>query len=315
MLNVGVCDRLDVHIVSDNYVDCITNSSDDVTRHGIIYHFTAGNEPVLADPGFCAVVDAYIGQECKRILIDGGWCSDVALHNMKIMGIDPATIQTVILSHGHPDHFTGLPGVLKAIGHSVPLYTHPDAFFPRVIVREGSFTSDVFNRDLTVANLEAAGGRVALVRSPVMMASGFMYSGQIERTVDFEEEVPKGRYSIRDGELKDDFVLDDSAIICNVKGKGLVVIMVCGHAGAVNTSKHAQKITGEQNIYAVLGGFHMGHFGLNANKANKTIEALKEMGVKKVAPIHCSGMVTKFATAKFMPDEYVDIGAACTLHF
>jgi 7,8-dihydropterin-6-yl-methyl-4-(beta-D-ribofuranosyl)aminobenzene 5'-phosphate synthase len=43
----------------------------------------------------------------------------------------------------------------------------------------------------------------------------------------------------------------------NVKAKGLVVLTGCGHAGAINTIKQAQELTGVQKIHAVIGGFHL----------------------------------------------------------
>jgi len=312
---IGTCDKVDIHLVADNYIDGTTNSTKDVERRGIIYYFTPGNLPVMADNGLCFVIDAYIGETRKRILIDGGWSSEPVLYNMKLMGIDPSTIQTAVLSHGHPDHFGGIYDVLKSIGYTVPLFTHPDAFYPRLITRQGNVSSDVFNRELSLAKLEDAGARVVQVSSPVTLLSGVAYSGQIERTVDFEREVPKNRYAIRDGILQDDDINDDAAIIINVKDKGLVVVLPCGHSGAVNTVKYAQKVTGEEKVYAVVGGFHLGQLGYSSPRVTKTFEALKEMGVKRVVPIHCSGLVGRYAAAQIMPEEYVEIGVASTLHF
>lgn len=312
---IGTCDKAIIHLIADNVVDSIPNSSPGVDRRGIIYHFTAGNPPIAGATGFCVVIDAYIGETRKRILVDGGWNSQLTLYNMKIMGIDPTTIESVVLSHGHPDHFSGLFDIIRAIGHTVPLYVHPDAFYPRVIERENSFSSDVFNRELTIENLEAAGARVVLVKSPVPLMSGVLFSGEIERVVEFEREVPKGRFAIRDYVLQPDDILDDTAMILNVKGKGLIVILACGHAGAINTSKYAQKLTGEDHVYAVMGGLHVGHLGATSVRMVKTFEELKAMGVKKVVPVHCSGMVGRTIAAQMMPEEYLGIGAATSLHF
>ena len=55
----------------------------------------------------------------------------------------------------------------------------------------------------------------------------------------------------------DPLVLDDQALIVNVAGKGLVVITGCGHAGVVNICRYARRLTGDQPLYAVIGGFHL----------------------------------------------------------
>ena len=46
-------------------------------------------------------------------------------------------------------------------------------------------------------------------------------------------------------------------MILNVRNKGLVVLTGCGHAGVVNTLKHARDLDRVSNIHAVIGGFHL----------------------------------------------------------
>ena len=68
--------------------------------------------------------------------------------------------------------------------------------------------------------------------------------------------------------------------------KGLVIITGCAHPGIVDIVKKAKKLL-NQNICLVLGGFHL----LDSSKEaiEKVIYEFKKMGVKKVAPCHCSG--------------------------
>jgi 7,8-dihydropterin-6-yl-methyl-4-(beta-D-ribofuranosyl)aminobenzene 5'-phosphate synthase len=307
------CDQVTVYVVVDAYVDMLSGSKEGVKRLGLDFHFHPANKPVKADGGACLVVDVFKGDRRKRILIDGGYCGDVALHNMKLLGIDPATIDVAILSHGHPDHFTGMPEVLAAIGHSVPLYVHPDAFLPRSIMPEGGFSMDYINRELTPEKLEAAGAKIIPMTSPVQLAPGFLYTGQIERTVDFEKEVPKGRFCLRDGCLEPDDICDDTGFICNIRDEGLLVASMCGHSGIVNTVRYSQKLTGVDRIFGVIGGFHLGHPGVSKEKINTTIQEMKDMKIKLLAPFHCSGMVTRHVAAEMLPEAFVSIGAATVL--
>ena len=39
-------------------------------------------------------------------------------------------------------------------------------------------------------------------------------------------------------------MLDDQALIVNLRGKGLIVITGCGHAGVVNIGRYATQLTG-----------------------------------------------------------------------
>jgi 7,8-dihydropterin-6-yl-methyl-4-(beta-D-ribofuranosyl)aminobenzene 5'-phosphate synthase len=79
--------------------------------------------------------------------------------------------------------------------------------------------------------------------------------------------------------------------------EGLVVITGCAHPGIVEIVEKAKEITGEQ-VHLVLGGFHLGN---TPNSEIETIiENFRKLGVKKVAPTHCTGDP---AIAKF-EDEY-----------
>jgi metal-dependent hydrolase (beta-lactamase superfamily II) len=55
----------------------------------------------------------------------------------------------------------------------------------------------------------------------------------------------------------DPAVIDDQALVINVRGRGLVVITGCGHAGVVNIIRHAMRLTGVSRLLAVIGGFHL----------------------------------------------------------
>jgi 7,8-dihydropterin-6-yl-methyl-4-(beta-D-ribofuranosyl)aminobenzene 5'-phosphate synthase len=315
------CDKLVVNIVDDAYVDMLTNSQalaegkGYVRRYGLNYHFMPDSLPVKADGGICLVVDVYGGGRQKRILVDGAYSADVVLHNMKIMGIDPASINMAILSHGHPDHMTGLAGVIAAIGHPVPLYMHPDSFIPRSIVQSDGYCMDYINRALSREALSAAGARIVELAAPLELAPGFMYTGQIEHSEEFEHEVPKGRVRFVDGMAETDNILDDVGFVCNIKGKGLLVTSMCGHAGIISIVNHCRKITGVDRVFGVMGGFHLGHAAVSAHKINTTVERLKEMNLQVAVPMHCSGMITRQRIAEALPQAYIGVGSATVLEF
>ena len=97
---------------------------------------------------------------------------------------------------------------------------------------------------------------------------------------------------------------EEQALVVNLKNKGAVVILGCGHPDLRTTLKMAEKITGE-NIYAVAGGLHLpvknGRLQkagidfqriigtglrpwkkLDDNYLNQKISVLKDFHVKKV---------------------------------
>jgi 7,8-dihydropterin-6-yl-methyl-4-(beta-D-ribofuranosyl)aminobenzene 5'-phosphate synthase len=98
--------------------------------------------------------------------------------------------------------------------------------------------------------------------------------------------------------------MDDQALIANVRDKGLVVLTGCGHAGVINILQHAQRLTGEQRIAAVIGGFHLGG-PLFEPRIAPTISALKALAPAMVVPGHCSGFKATRAIADALPDAFV----------
>ena len=52
-------------------------------------------------------------------------------------------------------------------------------------------------------------------------------------------------------------MLDDQAIDHQRRDKGLIVLTGCGHAGIVNICRYARRLTGDQPLYAAMGGFHL----------------------------------------------------------
>lgn len=87
--------------------------------------------------------------------------------------------------------------------------------------------------------------------------------------------------------------------------KGLVVITGCAHPGIVDIVKHAKKITGE-DIYLVLGGFHL----LRASQLElkEIIKSIRELGVKKAAPCHCSGDQTRELFQREYQEDFIANG-------
>src|SRR3989304_3030446 len=102
----------------------------------------------------------------------------------------------------------------------------------------------------------------------------------------------------------DPLVLDDQALVLTVRDKGLVVLTGCGHAGIVNTVRHARKLTGVDRVYAVIGGFHL-NGPLFEPIIPQTCAALAELGPAGLVPAHCTGWRAVHALAATFPEEFI----------
>ena len=73
---------------------------------------------------------AWLEHGGHRVLFDTGASGAVLLDNMAALGLDPAAVEIVVLSHNHGDHTGGLASLL-AVNPQVTVYL-PQAFPPRL---------------------------------------------------------------------------------------------------------------------------------------------------------------------------------------
>jgi 7,8-dihydropterin-6-yl-methyl-4-(beta-D-ribofuranosyl)aminobenzene 5'-phosphate synthase len=150
-------------------------------------------------------------------------------------------------------------------------------------------------------DLETLGLDVIEVRTPTEMIPGVYLTGKIERETSYEK-VPPTLLIQRGERIEPDDFRGEQAIFVNIKGKGLVVLSGCAHAGIVNTVKHVQKVTAIDKIHAVLGGFHL--INAPAEVIQNTVADIKAMRPDHIIPTHCSGFEAISAFAGEMPAEF-----------
>src|SRR6185312_5249314 len=80
----------------------------------------------LADGGFSVLVEVAKNGARHRILFDAGTTPDGVTENMRRLEVDPSGIETIVCSHGHYDHTTGLDGLIRRLGSvNLPILIHP----------------------------------------------------------------------------------------------------------------------------------------------------------------------------------------------
>jgi 7,8-dihydropterin-6-yl-methyl-4-(beta-D-ribofuranosyl)aminobenzene 5'-phosphate synthase len=255
-----------------------------------------------AEHGFSAMIEVHAGERHSRVLFDAGITPDGLIGNLDRLEIAPDTFEVIVLSHGHFDHVMGLEGVARRLGRrNLPVLLHPEFWTRRrIMTPAGRWELPVPSR----AALEGAGFEVVEDRRPSYLLDGaLLVTGEVDRTTDFETGM-SNHQAWRDGEWRPDpLIHDDQAAIVHVRGKGLVVLTGCGHAGIVNIVRHARQLTGVGEVYAVLGGFHLTG-GLFEPIIPPTVAALAEFGPRLVVPAHCTGWKAQIALSAAMPDAF-----------
>jgi 7,8-dihydropterin-6-yl-methyl-4-(beta-D-ribofuranosyl)aminobenzene 5'-phosphate synthase len=97
----------------------------------IIYDNETSRDDLRADWGFACLVEVF----GERLLFDTGANGDILLGNMKTLGIDPGSIDRVVISHAHWDHTGGLADFLKK-NKDVALYVPSSYHVPSDAARE-----------------------------------------------------------------------------------------------------------------------------------------------------------------------------------
>lgn len=316
---IGTANRVEVTMICDNYVDTLYMDPPGVSvkRLGLGHAFNPKNNDgtPVADNCSAMLVDIYalegnpIGAPVPfRNLFDCGGVEKSFIDNLRKLDIDPLSINQVVISHGHPDHMGALRAFMKARNEvPCPVLIHPETYTPRYVVSPHGFLFPHITAGLpSKRECEEAGARFMEITEPVKVGPGAMTTGNIPWNEDVPfEPSPITIYHEENNQFVLDKTPDEMALCVNLKDKGLVVISGCAHNGIINTIKRCQEVSGVNEVYAVIGGFHLGFPEVPREMTRQTIEKLKEIAPKVIIPQHCTGFRATAEIMNAFPDEYV----------
>ncbi len=262
------------------------------SNNRIVLTIVCDNNPGRSDLSTAWGFSCLIEGLSRTILFDTGRSPQALLGNMKKLGLDPGKIDVVVLSHIHGDHVGGLCGLLAVRG------------FPCGGQPPGSKTS--VGVPALRGKSEAAPGAIKdiTVFMPAIFPAVFKRrirgSGAMVVETTGTQKVCEGAWTtgVLAGRPREEG-------LCVETGEGIVVITGCAHPGVVNMVK-AAKERADENIFAVLGGFHMGD--ASETQIKNVIGDLRKLGVIKVGPCHCSGSATRIMMKDAFGHDYIPLG-------
>jgi 7,8-dihydropterin-6-yl-methyl-4-(beta-D-ribofuranosyl)aminobenzene 5'-phosphate synthase len=311
-------DRVRITILIDNLTDALLVDQPGVARlnwprmfGGAVPRADARVSPesgvpdaLIAEPGFSALVRVAVGGRERTILFDTGVSPGGMVENMRRLGIDPGEIEVIVLSHGHWDHVTGMEGLAAALGRAgLPVMIHPEFWSRRRISFPGLDPAELPATSRSA--LEEMGFTIVEERQPSFLLDGaVLITGEVDRTTTFETGF-RGHEALRDGSWQaDPLILDDQALVVRVRDRGLVVLTGCGHAGIINTVRYVRRLTGLDEVAAVVGGFHL-NGPMFEPVIEPTVEAFADLAPGLLAPAHCTGWKAVHRLAASFPDAFV----------
>lgn len=242
---------------------------------------TVPSPGLLGEHGFAAFVET----ADATLLFDTGQGFGLVQNALRLQK-DLRKVTQVVFSHGHFDHTGGLLAFLGVHG-PCEILAHPDVLAERFrwmpVGPEEKPVSIGF--PWREAYVTSRGARFKWQTTFAEIAPNIFVTGEVPRKTTFETGDPKF-VTRRESDWAPDAFLDDYSLALQTP-QGLVVVLGCAHAGLINILEHLTQKTGEDRIYAVLGGTHLGFSP--REQLEKTIDELKRFQIKHLAVSHCTG--------------------------
>ncbi|MFO7795334.1 MAG: MBL fold metallo-hydrolase [Promethearchaeati archaeon] len=276
---------------------------------------------VVGEHGLSMSIEIQDGEEKHLFLLDTGGLTQAIIDNSKQLGVDLNEVEKLILSHGHFDHWGALPAVIPLLKEGTELILNPLVFEQNYVAlpksgeeipaeelgpnlrkldKEGKLLINKklpqLNKTMIMNLAEENNIKIIETTEPMKLYDGICTSGEIE--LFDEDEITKGFYFQKGRkEFEKHNFRDETAIYFNIKGKGLAVLTGCGHCGIMNTIQHGQNLTGIDQVYAVIGGFH--EEWNPVDKLKRKVQYFEELNPEIICGMHCTG----FGFNKLMSDH------------
>ena len=210
-----------------------------------------------------------------NILVDVGATPARLSHNAQVLGAGAEDFDALFITHAHPDHVGGLSAWWS------------DSFVP------GDPPLDLRGKRVYVPKaLSRAGVEPIMVTQPQKIAQGVATIGAIA----FSDLFPLSLKTPQNAE---------QVLAVNVEGKGIVLIMGCGHPTVERIVARAQALFDEP-IIGLVGGLH--YEGMTQEQVQPHIAFVKALRPQLVAVSpHDSSLAALQAFREAFPDVFQEL--------
>lgn len=169
-----------------------------------------------------AGISYFLETDNSNLLFDIAFAgeSKAFTENFKKLKLEEKNFDQLVISHLHPDHMGGIKASRK----------NEIALSPVI--------EDKISNIYLPSPAETESKKKNITYAPQLIKNDIAATGPLRANLFFSGPT------------------EEQALVVNLKNKGAVVILGCGHPDLKTTLKMAEKITGE-NIYAVAGGLHL----------------------------------------------------------
>lgn len=292
-----------------------------------LYDAFGRNGSLQKDFGFSCI----LRHQGKTILFDAGGNAGIFKHNVEKLKINLKKVDFVVVSHGHFDHLNGIDYVLR-VNPKVKIYmpydifwgapvpfdaTGPDSSAAAALPPEQRYFDGGPTRFSINQSGRFWGADVEYVKTSKEILPGFTLVATSSPYMGYFSGYPNK--SFVEGQFEQDdhshykYTNLPELSLALKTAKGQVLVTGCSHSGVERIAEEAKKVTRDQ-IELICGGFHLIPF----DKAK--IEAIgrylkNDLGVRRVAPAHCTGHLAFGVLRALYGDAYAYAGLGETVRF
>lgn len=238
------------------------------------------SEGILAEHGLSIFIDT--GD--KKILFDAG-ASDAFAMNAERMKVDLGQVNLAVISHGHYDHTGGIP-LFCRLNRNAPIYIHKNAFRESLGYEDGRIEDEMCGIRWTPEQREAVNDRLRYTDGPMKITDDIIITGTVPIAKGFNPTEKFYYYNVNGSPILDDMSHEQCLVIR--QPEGLFVFSGCSHRGVISALQAAKNVFPEEPIAVLIAGMHL--YGAKDEERAAVIEALQAEKVKKIMPVHCTGL-------------------------